>query len=192
MFPGAQDPKQPQPYDLSNFTVLVVEDSTYMVTLMSSMLKAFSVGDIMECHHGKEAIEVLTVTQARSKSRFITNVDIVLMDWLMPGGSGEDLLRWIRGHDRDEVKFMPVVVVSGFTTEKIVNSARDLGANETLVKPISAKGLASRICSVIESPRPFVNVDTYFGPDRRRQASAINFDERRVITAEEIKVVRKK
>lgn len=192
MFPGAQDKNQPQPYDLSNFTILVVEDSTYMVTLMSSMLKAFSVGDIMECTNAHEAIEVLTVTQARSKSRFITNVDIVVMDWLMPGGSGEELIKWIRTHSKDEVKFMPVVVVSGFTTEKIVASARDLGANETLVKPISAKGLASRICAVIENPRPFVNAPKYFGPDRRRQETAINFPDRRIMPTEEIKVVKKK
>ncbi|MEM6780969.1 MAG: response regulator [Pseudomonadota bacterium] len=192
MFPGARDPNAPEAYDLSNFTVLVVEDSTYMSTLMASMLKAFSVGDIMECHNAKEAIEVLTVTQARSKSRFITNVDIVLMDWLMPGGSGEELLNWIRCHSKDEIKFMPVVVISGFTTEKIVAAARDLGANETLVKPISAKGLASRICNVIEHPRPFVNIKTYFGPDRRRQEQVINFEDRRKTTAEEIQVVKKK
>ena len=180
----------PPPYDLSNFTVLVVEDSPYMVSLIGSMLRIFSVGDIMECHNAHEAIEVLTVTQARSRSRFVTSVDIVLMDWLMPRAPGRELLQWIRNHPKDDVRFLPVVVVSGYTTERIVNEARDLGANESLVKPISAKGLASRITSVIKNPRPFIEVSTYFGPDRRRQETKIDFADRRVMPADQIQVVR--
>lgn len=183
--------KQPIAYDLSNFTVMVVEDSVYMVSLISSMLKAFGVGDIMECHDSREAVEVLTVTQARTKSRFITHVDIVLTDWLMSNGSGHDLLKWIRSHPKDAVRFMPVIVVSGYTTEKLVAQARDLGANETLVKPVSAKGLAQRICNVIEVPRPFINVETYFGPDRRRQDVQIPHPNRRVTKAEEVVRVKK-
>lgn len=176
------------PYDLSNFTVLVAEDSIYMQSLISSMLKIFSVGDIMVCEGGKEAIDVLTVTQARSKSKYVTKVDIVVTDWLMQKGSGEDLLKWIREHEKDEVRFLPVVVCSGYTTEVITSQARDLGANEVLVKPISASGLASRICSVIENPRYFVKAPDYFGPDRRRQDMKFKGEDRRVLDPEKIKI----
>lgn len=179
---------KPQPYDLSNFTVLVVEDSVYMHSLISSMLKVFSVGDIMVSEGGKDAIDLLTVTQARTKSRYISHVDIVLMDWLMTKGSGEELLQWIRGHEKDEIRFLPVIVVSGYTTEYITNKARDMGANEILVKPVSAAGLASRISSVIENPRPFIKVPDYFGPDRRRQEMPYKGRERRVIDVEKIRV----
>lgn len=180
--------KDPLPYDLSNFTILIVEDSTYMQSLMSSMLKAFGVGDILACESAKEAIDLLTVTQASKKSRHLTNVDIVLTDWLMPKGSGKDLLHWIRNHEKDPVRFLPVIVVSGYTTEYITSAARDLGANEILVKPVSGTGLASRICSVIDNPRPFIKVPSYFGPDRRRQEIPYNGTERRITKAEEIQV----
>jgi len=180
--------EKPLPYDLSNFTVLIVEDSQYMQALMSSMLKVFGVGDIMVCEGGDEAKDLLTVTQARTKSRYITKVDIVLTDWLMPLGSGKDLLTWIREHDRDVIRFLPVIVVSGYTTEIVTTKARDLGANEVLVKPLSGMGLASRICSVIENPRPFVKAPTYFGPDRRRQNLPFHGPERRLTKAEQIKV----
>lgn len=175
-----------EPYDLSNFTILVVEDSTYMQSLISSMLKVFGVGDIMVAEGAKEAIEILTVTQARSKSKYITKVDIVVADWLMTKGHGEELLRWIRGHEKDEIRFMPVVVASGYATEQLTARARDCGANETLVKPMSAKGLASRICSVIDHPRPFVNAPSFFGPDRRRQQVRFSGPDRRVKKLEEI------
>ena len=159
-----------------------------MQSLMSSMLKIFSVGDIMVCEGAAEAIEVLTVTQARSKSRYITKVDIVLTDWLMHKGSGEQLLQWIRSHKKDEVRFLPVVVVSGYTTEVITAKARDMGANEILVKPISASGLASRICSVINHPRNFIQTPHYFGPDRRRQDVAFKGPDRRLVNMGEIKI----
>ena len=176
------------PYDLSEFTILLVEDSHYMQSLMISMLKAFGVGDIMACSDAHEAIDLLKVTQARRKSRYVTNVDIVLTDWLMPKGSGEVLLKWIRSQKEDAIRFLPVIVVSAYTTEKLVSIARNLGANETLVKPISGNGLASRICSVIDRARPFVSVPDYFGPDRRRQEVEFAGPDRRKTTQKEVKV----
>jgi two-component system chemotaxis response regulator CheY len=180
--------KKPQPYDLSNFTVLIVEDSLYMQSLMTSMLKAFGVGDILACESGEEAIDLLTVLQASRKSRLLRNVDIVLTDWLMPNGSGKDLLKWIRSHEKDAIRFLPVIVVSGYTTEYITTAARDMGAHETLTKPVSGTSLAQRICSVIDNPRPFIKAPDYFGPDRRRHDVPYKGADRRKIIAEEIRV----
>lgn len=180
-----------EPYDLSNFTILVVEDSIYMQSLISSMLKVFGVGDIMIAEGAKEAIDILTVTQARAKSKYITKIDLVLTDWLMPKGNGEELVRWIRTHEKDEVRFLPVVVISGYATEQLTARARDCGANETLVKPVSAKGLASRICTVIDHPRTFVNVPGFFGPDRRRQQGKFSGPDRRKIKPEQIIQIKK-
>lgn len=180
--------KKPLPYDLSNFTILVVEDSEYMQSLIASMLKVFGVGDILACANAKEAIDILTIMQASKKSRYLGKVDIVLTDWLMPKGSGEELLRWIRGHDRDSVRYLPVIVISGYTTEYLTSVVRDLGAHEILVKPVSGTGLAGRICSVIDTPRPFINVDGFFGPDRRRHEMPYHGAERRLMTAEQIRI----
>lgn len=171
---------KPPAYDLSNFTILVVEDSHYMQDLMTSMLKIFGVGDILNCSDANEAMELLTITQARTKSRYINNIDIVLTDWLMPEGSGKELLSWIRNNERDAIRFLPVVVVSGYTTEKVTNETRDLGAHETMVKPISANALASRICKVIDGNRKFVKAPSYFGPDRRRQQSQYPGENKRI------------
>ena len=143
------------------------------------MLKVFGVGDILMCADAKEAQELLTITQARTKSRYINAVDIVITDWLMPNGSGKELLEWMRGHEKEEISFLPIIVVSGYTTAKVTNETRDLGANETLVKPISGNALASRICNVIDSPRNFIKAPNYFGPDRRRQPMPYAGDEQR-------------
>lgn len=160
-----------------------------MQTLMTSMLKSFGVGDIMICENSVEAIDLLTITQARRQSRYIMGVDIVLTDWLMPKGSGKDLVQWIRKHKEDSIRFLPIIVVSGFTTGVITAQTRDVGANETLVKPVSGNKLASRICAVIDNPRAFVEAPHYFGPDRRRQDIPYKGIDRRMMQIEKIQVI---
>ena len=140
-----------------------------MQSLILEMLKIFGVGDILRCNDSEEAIDLLTITHARKSSRHIDKIDIVLTDWLMPTGSGKNLVKWIRTHEAADIRFMPLIVISGYTTEKLTHETRDMGINELLVKPISGNLLASRICSVIDYPRPFMQTKNYFGPDRRRQ-----------------------
>ena len=129
-----------------------------MQNLIVSILKAFGVGDIMVAEGAKEAIEILTITQARTVSQYTTSVDIVVTDWLMKKGSGQDLLKWIRTHERDAIRFLPVIVMSGYTTEKLTKIARNMGAHEVLAKPLSANAIAGRITSVINAQRPFISI----------------------------------
>ncbi len=180
--------KQPKPYDLSNLSILIVEDSLYIQGLMVQMLKIFGVGEIMACSSVNEAKDLLTAISASKRSRYLKAIDIVLLDWLMPGDTGDVLLQWLRKSPHDSLRFLPVIVVSGYTTEYIAARARDLGAHETLVKPISGTGLASRICAVIEHPRPFIKAPGFFGPDRRRKKDDYNGAERRKVNPDEIVV----
>ncbi|MCB1650497.1 MAG: response regulator [Alphaproteobacteria bacterium] len=175
-------------HDLSNITVLLVEDSQSMQSLLSSMLRAFGIGEVLACSGGKEAINLLTITQARKKGSDIHSIDMIVTDWLMPEGSGVELIDWIRSHDDDDIRFMPIILISAYTTEKVIITARDHGANETLVKPLSGQKLAKRVTSVINTPRPFIKTPTFFGPDRRRQTMVFAGDDRRKTKAEELKV----
>ena len=70
-----------------------------------------------------------------------------------------------------------------------VRMARDLGANEALVKPLSAKKLANRIMRVVDYPRPFIRARDFFGPDRRRKEKPFRGDDRRKMKTEEIRVL---
>jgi DNA-binding response OmpR family regulator len=52
-----------------------------------------------------------------------------------------------------------------------VLQARDAGVNEFIAKPVSVKTLMQRLVAVIESPRPYVRTEAYFGPCRRRRGA---------------------
>lgn len=173
-------------YSLKNFTILLAEDYEFMQNLIGGMLRAFGVGNIMVCGSGREAIELLQITESQSRSGNIKGIDLILADWMMPDGSGLELIDWVRNHKSDRIRFTPLILVSAFTSEDVIIAARDHGANEALVKPVSGEKVAARILSVIDTPRPFVKTATYFGPDRRRKDKPFNGEDRRIMTAEKI------
>lgn len=176
-------PRQKKAYDLSKFRVLIAEDFPFISELMSSSLKEMGVKQIFKAENGAIAKDrILNYNAVVSSS----NIDVLILDWLMPEMNGEELLKWIRAHKSDSIRFLPVIICSAYTSREMVEKIRDLGANEAMVKPVAADKLASRILYVIDKPRPFIKTDTYFGPDRRRREEKFIGEDRRKITAEEI------
>jgi CheY-like chemotaxis protein len=173
-------------YSLKNFTVLLVDDYEFMQDLCASMLRAFGIGGIMVCNSGAEAIELLTITQSQARNNSVKGIDLILTDWMMPDGSGVELIDWVRNHQSDQIRFTPIMLLSAFTSEDIVGIARDHGASEALVKPISAEKMAARILAMIDNPRPFVKTATFFGPDRRRKIVPWRQEERRLMNTEQV------
>jgi len=105
--------------------------------------------------------------------------DIIFCDWT-PDLDGMGFVRQIRQADDTPTPYCPIVVVTANTELRHVCYARDNGMTEFLAKPISAKTIYSRLCSVIENPRAFIRVGKFFGLDRRRrQAEGYESSERR-------------
>jgi CheY-like chemotaxis protein len=78
--------------------------------------------------------------------------NIILLDLLMPGTNGYEVLRRLK--DDAETRHIPVVVVSIITDEESINKAKELGARDYLVKgdqPIDQ--LVTRVLSCAESSR---------------------------------------
>lgn len=66
--------------------------------------------------------------------------DVILLDLMLPGISGLDVLRTIRS-----MSDVPVIVVSAKSAEADVVSALELGADDYLTKPYSSRELVARI-----------------------------------------------
>ena len=76
--------------------------------------------------------------------------------------------------------YLPIIVVTAYTDIHHVIRARDSGVNEYLAKPVSAKSIYSRICSLVENERQFIRCRDFFGPDRLRRRIDHEGQERRV------------
>jgi two-component system response regulator MtrA len=109
--------------------VLVVDDEAPLRELIMVTL-----GDAFECvpaADGEEALRLLRETPA----------ELVFLDVMLPGRSGLDVLREMRGDP--ELSTVPVVIVSAWQTPEDVETALDSGADRFLAKPFRVDELVS-------------------------------------------------
>ena len=70
---------------------------------------------------------------------------IVLIDWNMPDGQGDDLCRWIRSKWED----LPIIFLTARSDNHYVISGFQNGADDYVVKPFSLEILHSRILAIL-------------------------------------------
>lgn len=180
-------------YDFNRLSVLVIEDSVFMRSLIVQVLKAMGVNRVATAENGEQAIAMMTPVAGMTAADMVgrTGVDLILCDWFMPTVDGGMFLRWIRRAEKSPDRFLPVIMISAAADRDVVQDARDAGMDEFLAKPFSTQLLANRITQAIEFPRPFIYCPTYFGPDRRRHKSDTPYagEDRRKTTEDDIEVV---
>jgi len=71
----------------------------------------------------------------------------VLLDWMLPGGSGLELMRRLKREDL--TRDMPVIMLTAKTTEDNVIQGLDIGADDYLTKPFAPRELIARIKALL-------------------------------------------
>ncbi|MFY8095086.1 MAG: response regulator [Niveispirillum sp.] len=175
-------------YRFDGLSVLLADDNRFVRSIMVTILKALGIGKVLQADNGEEAMAILDVA-AQMDSSAGRDVDIIFADHLMEPMDGIGLLKWVREHESDKVRFLPVVMMSGEADEAAVRLARDNGVTEYLAKPMSVINVASRLLAIIDKPRAFVRAPNYFGPDRRRQTLPHEGADRRLMSPEDVRVV---
>ncbi|HYM33652.1 MAG TPA: response regulator [Candidatus Cybelea sp.] len=178
-------------YNLDRLAILLVEDNSYIRSLLHTALKALGIGTVKTAKEGGEAIEFIKLVQSNPVKAGIMSIDMIISNWQMSPVDGSMFLRWVRRHKESTDRFVPFVMLTGYADEDKVAEARDLGVTEMLAKPFSVDTVANKVLQVIERPRQFVHTSNYFGPDRRRQVLPYHGDDRRKLkeTDEAVEVV---
>lgn len=146
----------PNPFE--NTSILIIDDTTAMLATTASVLQGFGFKHVYTASDPIEGYEKFC--------RY--NPSIVVTDWAMEPMDGIELTQKIRTDPESPNKFVPVILMTGYSAKIRVIEARDKGVNEFIAKPFTTKDLIGRIESLLEKPRKFVNAKTFFGPDRRR------------------------
>jgi DNA-binding response OmpR family regulator len=82
---------------------------------------------------------------------------------------------------------MPMLVISGQGQRQTIEAARDAGADGFLIKPVSTGAVAAKVKRLLWERQPYIESDSYFGPDRRRRRDdAYEGPERRGLSTFEI------
>lgn len=115
-------------------SVLIVEDEEKILRLLELELEieGYQVGKAMD---GKEALEAY---QSRKW-------DLILLDVMLPGISGIELLRKIR--TKNNITPVILLTAKGSVEDKV--SGLDLGANDYITKPFQIEELLARIRAVL-------------------------------------------
>jgi CheY-like chemotaxis protein len=157
-------------YNFERISLLIADPSKYMRSLLVGLARSYGFRTIYEATDGQTAMHHM-------RER---HVDVVLVDGPMAPMDGYEFTKTIRTSPETPNPFLPIIMVSAHTELGQVKKARDAGVTEFLAKPISAKTLLMRFCSVIDNQRAFVRSAKFVGPDRRRHADqAFQGQERR-------------
>ena len=138
-------------YDFSRLSVLVVEDSAFMQSLILSVLRALGVERVTLCENVEEAIQALAPSEKNTGPMVgLTGIDLVICDMFMPIVDGAMFLRWVRRSEQSPDRFLPVIMISAAADLDVLYATRDAGVDEFLAKPFSANTVVSRIKAVFD------------------------------------------
>ena len=115
-------------------SILVIDDEPAIRDMLQIALDAagFKVG---LAEDAKQAYPIIIDTPP----------DLILLDWMMPGTSGIELLRRLR---RDEIN-VPVIMLTAKVEEASKISGLDSGADDYIAKPFSPRELVSRVKAIL-------------------------------------------
>ena len=119
--------------------VLVVDDEQDIRTLLNIYLKKLGY-EVVEAADGVEAVEA-----ARANS----DIDLIVMDIMMPVMNGYNATKRIRSMDREDAKEIPIIAMTANAFEEDKRDAIEAGMNGHVAKPIQVDKLLSMLAEVI-------------------------------------------
>lgn len=76
--------------------------------------------------------------------------DCMVVDWMLPDGSGLELVRWLRR--QEEFQQIPVLMLTARGEESDMITGLDSGADDYLSKPMSLRELNARVRALLRRP----------------------------------------
>jgi two-component system phosphate regulon response regulator PhoB len=129
-----------------NPTILVVEDEP-------------AIQDLIQINLELGGYRVLVTSTAEDALKLVQHElpDLALLDWMLPGMSGVELTRKLRGDSR--TKSLPVILLTARGEEEDKLRGLETGADDYMVKPFSLKELEARIKAVLRRRAPELTED---------------------------------
>lgn len=117
--------------------ILVADDEPHIRRVLVTLLESASFG-VTEARDGEEALAALDSGNG---------VDFFLLDLMMPGASGLEVLDRIRSHPHH--RHTPVIILTAKGQDTDRDAALAAGADDFLTKPFSPKKLLARIQEIL-------------------------------------------
>lgn len=126
--------------DLSQYTVMVVDDIALNIMLVQKMLVRYNF-KVVTASNGAEAMEMVRTEKP----------NLMLLDLMMPVMDGYEVIRRIKSDP--QMSSVRIVVLSALNTNGNVVKALNMGADEFITKPITMDKLYASVNAQYEMIR---------------------------------------
>ena len=126
-----------QDHDYSKYNVLAVDDIPLNILLVQKMLSRFNF-TLRTATGGQQALDAV----AEQKP------DLILLDLMMPGIDGFEVIRRLRANP--ETEDIQIVILSALNSNEDVVKGFNAGANDFIMKPIIMEKLLSCVVTQMQ------------------------------------------
>lgn len=123
------------------YKVLLVDDNSMTINLISTMLKALGISNLHVSYHGQDALDKINGATAISQP-----YHLVFLDWNMPDITGYEVLTICRQNPANEKTAF--VMLTAENQKRSVLEAIKAGATSYIIKPLSQDDLSKKLTQV--------------------------------------------
>ena len=118
-------------------SILVVDDNEDIRNLLSLVLQKEGYV-VFLAPNGAEALEIVKNNK----------LDLVLLDVMMPGLSGLEVLSTIRASKDQKISSLPVMMITAASTVSDIDAAVEVGATSYIIKPFRNEHLIEKVSTL--------------------------------------------
>ncbi|MFB2800646.1 ATP-binding response regulator [Shewanella seohaensis] len=122
---------------LGQMQCLIVEDMDALRKIMAEQLRQLGFGQVLQADCGRQALDVLQRHQ----------VELLLLDWSMPDGDGQELLESLR--QQEKWRDLPIILVTANAHRGLVDVAMKYHVADIIAKPFNSKTLQGRVLQAL-------------------------------------------
>jgi len=110
--------------------ILIIDDEQNVRNAIKRMVK-----------ESLKSVDFIEISEAGHTIKIVKTLkpDLILLDVLMPGMNGLEVLKVLKESDEREIRKIPVMMLSGVVNREIAMKARKMGAVDYITKPINEK-----------------------------------------------------
>ena len=142
---GEIEQKNRVPVDVTGSNILIIDDNRVNRSILTEQMASWKFESI-ECASGVEALAVMRDAGNRN-----INIDLVILDYHMPGLSGADVAKSIQADP--ELAGIPIVMLTSVDQTQDGKLFSSLGIQGHLTKPARSSALLETIVRVLQEHR---------------------------------------
>ena len=163
-------PAKATPVEIIGANILVVDDNAVNRNILREQIKHWKCRSVA-VESGAAALKVLENAKVKNVS-----IDLMIVDFHMPGMNGEDLFNTVRA--QDHYKDMPVIMLTSVNEDAITQRLQKNGLNAVMTKPARTSTLLNAMTDCLfeaqsKADNPVIAVADISRPDAAPLTSAV-------------------